>query len=200
MTTGQISADMKAVAKQPPDTAAVQRLSAVPYYNSLLRTTCVATMLSGGHAPNALPQNGSRQRELPDFSGRRPGRSSQDARTRGQRSESQDQHCSAAHTRWKGGACRAGAAVAAPPGSNAGHGESFEKRLARRSSRCDHVHWRHRRQVHAHRGIPTYGISCMFFDKNDSRAHGKDERVGVQDFLRRRGLQYKLMKELSSPR
>src|SRR5437899_7540898 len=56
MENGQIGADMKAVAKQPPDPTAVQRLSAVPYYNSLLHTTCVATMLSGGHAPNALPQ------------------------------------------------------------------------------------------------------------------------------------------------
>src|SRR2546427_451130 len=56
MESGQIAADMKAVAKQPPDPTAVQRLSAVPYYNSLLHTTCVATMLSGGHAPNALPQ------------------------------------------------------------------------------------------------------------------------------------------------
>jgi len=28
----------------------------VPYFNSLLHTTCVATMLTGGHAPNALPQ------------------------------------------------------------------------------------------------------------------------------------------------
>ena len=56
LTTGQVAVDMKAVAKHPPDPAAVQRLSAVPYYNSLLHTTCVATMLSGGHAPNALPQ------------------------------------------------------------------------------------------------------------------------------------------------
>src|SRR6267142_1962159 len=36
LTTGQVAADMKAVAKQPPDPAAVQRLSASPYYNSLL--------------------------------------------------------------------------------------------------------------------------------------------------------------------
>src|SRR5258708_20680321 len=56
MTTGKVGAEMKAVARQPPDPAAVQRLSTVPYYNSLLHTTCVATMLSGGHAPNALPQ------------------------------------------------------------------------------------------------------------------------------------------------
>src|SRR6267142_1137261 len=56
LTTGQAAADLRAVAHQPPDNAAVQRLSANPYLNSLLHTTCVATMLSGGHAPNALPQ------------------------------------------------------------------------------------------------------------------------------------------------
>src|SRR5437879_10535140 len=56
MQNGQLAAEMKAIAKQPPDPAAVRRLSEVPYYNSLLHTTCVATMLSGGHAPNALPQ------------------------------------------------------------------------------------------------------------------------------------------------
>src|SRR5881394_1719411 len=56
LASGQASADMKAVAKEPPDPAAVRRLSENAYYNSLLHTTCVATMLSGGHAPNALPQ------------------------------------------------------------------------------------------------------------------------------------------------
>jgi len=94
LMTGQVAADMRAVAKQPPDPTAVQRLSAVPYYNSLLHTTCVATMLSGGHAPNALPQTARCQRQLPHFSWRRSGRSSQDARARGERSESQNQRCS----------------------------------------------------------------------------------------------------------
>src|SRR6266436_3086613 len=56
LTTGQVAADLKAVAHQPPDNAAVQRLSANPYFNSLLHTTCIATMLSGGNAPNALLQ------------------------------------------------------------------------------------------------------------------------------------------------
>src|SRR5438034_10751815 len=50
LTTGQVAADMKAVAQQPPDPGAVERLSEAPYFNSLLHTTCVATMLSGGHA------------------------------------------------------------------------------------------------------------------------------------------------------
>jgi acetylornithine deacetylase/succinyl-diaminopimelate desuccinylase-like protein len=49
-------ADMNAVLHTPPDAAAVARLSADPRYNSMLRTTCVATRLSGGHANNALPQ------------------------------------------------------------------------------------------------------------------------------------------------
>ena len=44
--------------RQPtPDLAAAARLSAsLPYYNSMMRTTCVATRLVGGHANNALPQ------------------------------------------------------------------------------------------------------------------------------------------------
>jgi len=49
-------------------------------------------------------------------------------------------------------------------------------------------------------GIPTYGISCMFFDINDNREHGKDERVGVQDFYDGVDFNYRLMKELSSTR
>jgi acetylornithine deacetylase/succinyl-diaminopimelate desuccinylase-like protein len=52
-----VAADMRAILKDPPDTGALQRLYAVsPYYNSAVRTTCVATQLDAGHASNALPQ------------------------------------------------------------------------------------------------------------------------------------------------
>jgi acetylornithine deacetylase/succinyl-diaminopimelate desuccinylase-like protein len=51
-----IAADMRKVANGTADAAAISRLSRTPLYNALLRTTCVATMLEGGHAPNALPQ------------------------------------------------------------------------------------------------------------------------------------------------
>jgi acetylornithine deacetylase/succinyl-diaminopimelate desuccinylase-like protein len=53
-----VTADLKAILATPPDGAALQRLAADPRYNSTLRTTCVATLQSGGHAVNALPQRG----------------------------------------------------------------------------------------------------------------------------------------------
>lgn len=54
--TSAIGAAMRAVVANPNDSAAVATLSAEPRYNSMLRTTCVATRLAGGHAYNALPQ------------------------------------------------------------------------------------------------------------------------------------------------
>jgi acetylornithine deacetylase/succinyl-diaminopimelate desuccinylase-like protein len=47
-------------------------------------------------------------------------------------------------------------------------------------------------------GIPTYGIACMFFELGDNRAHGKDERIGVQDFYDGVEVAYRLIKNLSS--
>lgn len=52
----QIASDMKAILQPSPDEQAWQRLSAIPDINAQLRTTCVATMIDGGHANNALPQ------------------------------------------------------------------------------------------------------------------------------------------------
>ncbi len=57
LETGQAATDMKTVtATNAPDVEAVKRLSGSPYYNALMRTTCVATRLEAGHADNALPQ------------------------------------------------------------------------------------------------------------------------------------------------
>lgn len=52
---GQMAEDMRGVLQTPPNPEAVVRLEKDPEKNAILRTTCVATMLSGGHAPNALP-------------------------------------------------------------------------------------------------------------------------------------------------
>ncbi|MFI4968660.1 MAG: M20/M25/M40 family metallo-hydrolase [Lysobacterales bacterium] len=55
-----VAEDIKGVLRDPPDAAAADRLWSVnPSWNSMLRTTCVATMVDAGHAPNALPQRAS---------------------------------------------------------------------------------------------------------------------------------------------
>jgi len=56
ITPGPIGKAMAAIVKNPNDASAAATLSTDPRYNSQLRTTCVATMLEGGHARNALPQ------------------------------------------------------------------------------------------------------------------------------------------------
>ena len=54
--TGPIAEAMRAFAANPEDAKAAAVLSADPAYVGQIRTTCVATMLDGGHALNALPQ------------------------------------------------------------------------------------------------------------------------------------------------
>ncbi len=54
--TTAIASDMLAVSRSPTDPDAAARLAKTPALNAMLRTTCVATGLSGGHAENALPQ------------------------------------------------------------------------------------------------------------------------------------------------
>src|SRR5271154_3015317 len=56
LESGETAADMKAILVTPPDAEAIARLSKDARFNSLMRTTCVATRLSAGHANNALPQ------------------------------------------------------------------------------------------------------------------------------------------------
>jgi acetylornithine deacetylase/succinyl-diaminopimelate desuccinylase-like protein len=47
-------------------------------------------------------------------------------------------------------------------------------------------------------GMATYGISGFFEDVDDTRAHGRDERLGVKEFYEGREYLYRLVKALSS--
>jgi len=63
----KLADDLRAVLKGESDPTSLPavRLSANPFYNAQLRTTCVATMLDAGSAINALPQVSQRQGQLP---------------------------------------------------------------------------------------------------------------------------------------
>jgi acetylornithine deacetylase/succinyl-diaminopimelate desuccinylase-like protein len=47
-------------------------------------------------------------------------------------------------------------------------------------------------------GIPTYGVDGIFMDVDDTRAHGKDERLGTKEFYEAREFLYRLVKSLSA--
>jgi acetylornithine deacetylase/succinyl-diaminopimelate desuccinylase-like protein len=49
-------------------------------------------------------------------------------------------------------------------------------------------------------GIPTYGITGLFYEMDDNRSHGRDERVGVKQFHEGLEFQYRLIKALSGPK
>jgi acetylornithine deacetylase/succinyl-diaminopimelate desuccinylase-like protein len=198
LTSGQASADMKAVAKEPPDPVAARRLSESPYYNSLLHTTCVATMLSGGHAPNALPQTARANVNCRIF----PGEDPQEILKALER-VANDPKVKIIVVQQIGPDGKVVPVVPVPPSPLLPEvTQAMEKTLsitwpgvplvATMSTGATDG------RITRIGGIPTYGISCMFFDKNDDRSHGKDERVGVQDFYDGVVFNYKLIRALSS--
>jgi acetylornithine deacetylase/succinyl-diaminopimelate desuccinylase-like protein len=204
LATGQLSSDMRVVAQQTPDPdvvqlrSAVQRLSAHPYFNSLLHTTCVATMLSGGHAPNALPQTARANVNCRIF----PGEDPQDVLHALERIAN-DPKVRVSIVAQLGPDGKVTPVAAVPPSPLLPEvTQAMEKTLRAVWPGVPYVTTMSTGATDGKytriAGIPTYGISCMFFQRNDSRAHGKDERVGVQDFYDGVEFNYKLVKELSA--
>ena len=186
-----VAADMRLVASSGNE-AAVRRLSeASPYYNSTLRTTCVATRLFAGHADNALPQLARATvncRILPDQSV-----DSVEATLRRIVADTAIQ------------LSRAATANPSPP-------SPLRTDLMRPLESLTAKYWPgvpivpemstgatdglYTRNI----GIPTYGVAAIFDDLNDSRAHGRDERVGVKEYHQAAEYWYELVKQLSSAR
>jgi acetylornithine deacetylase/succinyl-diaminopimelate desuccinylase-like protein len=196
--TGQEAADLLAVAQEPPDAAAVGRLSQDPYYNSLLHTTCVATMLNGGHAANALPQTARANVNCRIFPGEDPEQVHQTLIK-----VIADPKVTVNFVEQKAADGTMIPVVNVPASPLLPEVTSaLEKTLA---TNWPGVPWVPTMSTGASdgkilriAGMPTYGISCMFYEVGDDRSHGKDERVGVQDFYDAVEFNYKFILALSS--
>jgi acetylornithine deacetylase/succinyl-diaminopimelate desuccinylase-like protein len=172
-SSGQSAADLKAVVANPNDPAVVARLSATPLYNALLRTTCVATMLSAGHAENALPQTATAvvncrvlpvdtpaevERTLNTVLGDPKIRLS--ILTPAKPSEFSPINPTV---------------MSAVTAATSKHFPGLPVIPAMETGATDAIYLR------GH-GIPTYGVGGIFNDEDDIRAHGRDERILVKSF------------------
>lgn len=189
---GQTAADMKALAAGNSSPAVIDRLSMSPLYNSLMRTTCVATLINAGHAHNALPQRAEANVNCRIVPGETPDSVLSQLQT-------------AAHSpkvaisiEKSGGI----APVVAPVATL--HSELLKQvegvttevfpgvivipEMSTGASDGKYLNLT---------GIPTYGISGLFDDVNDVRAHGRDERIAIKDYYDGLEFNYRLMKALS---
>jgi acetylornithine deacetylase/succinyl-diaminopimelate desuccinylase-like protein len=184
---GPSSDDMRAVAQKPPDLQAAERLSANVRSNAQLRTTCVATLISGGHAENALPQRAKATiqcRMMPGDSAenverqlietlRDPAiRVSMDAPPiispeSPPTPQIMDEVAGVVHSMWPG--------VPLIPTMATGFSDDRQTRNA---------------------GIPSYDVSGIWIDIDENRAHGRDERVGVEAFDESVEFTYRLIKAM----
>ena len=186
---GEVAREMKGVAATPPNPGAIARLAAAsPYYNALMRTTCVATRLDAGHADNALPQLARATvncRLLPDES---------------------PQDVQDAVTRVVADPSIAVTAMNAPRPSPA---SPLRPDIVQATERVTSDMWRGVPVVPImstgatdglmlrRAGMPVYGVSGFFDDIDDTRAHGRDERIAVWAFFDGVEFMYRLVKALT---
>ena len=184
------AADIRSVISSHPDAASlsVMRLAANPVYNAQLRTTCVATMLEGGHAYNALPQAARATVNCRIMPGEPPDEVkttllavlADDRIVVRQIGEPVLSRPSPLHDEIMGAIAKLSAEFwpGAPvvPVMSAGATDGSYLRNA---------------------GIPTYGHSGLAGDIDDVRAHGKDERVRVTSFYDGVEFYYRYLKALT---
>jgi acetylornithine deacetylase/succinyl-diaminopimelate desuccinylase-like protein len=185
-----VAADMRAVAAIPTDTAAASRLSAQSaFYNAQVRTTCVATRLEGGHANNALPQTARAVvncRILP--------------------SENPDSIEATVRRVIADNGVTATAldtAILSPPSPLVPEILDPIAKITKdmwgaipvvpnmETGASDGIYLRNV-------GMPVYGVSGVFLDQDDIRAHGRDERIGVREFYEGVESSYRLVKALTA--
>jgi acetylornithine deacetylase/succinyl-diaminopimelate desuccinylase-like protein len=188
LENAQTAADIRSVLSTTPDPAALARLSANPAYNAQLRTTCVATMLEGGHAYNALPQMA---RAIVNCR-MMPGEKAEDVAATLKRVLADDQIS----------LTPIGEPVLSDP-------SAIEDGLLSAIEKTSAEFWPGVPVVPVmsaggtdgsflrNAGIPTYGHSGLASDVDDVRAHGQDERVAVKSFYEGGEYLYRLVKRLA---
>jgi acetylornithine deacetylase/succinyl-diaminopimelate desuccinylase-like protein len=189
LETGQAATDMKTVtATNAPDAEAVKRLSALPYYNALMRTTCVATKLEAGHAENALPQTA---------------RATVNCRILPQ------ENAKDIHRKLTELIADERIAVTFIKESKPSPPSPLSAEIMRPIESITDAMWKnvpvvpimgtgatdslYFRQI----GVPMYGVSGLFGDIDDNRSHGRDERVGVREFFDSQEFLDRLVKSLA---
>ena len=184
-----VAADMRKVAAGTADAAAIARLSKTPLYNALLRTTCVATQLEGGHAPNALPQTARAVVNCRML----PGSDAKDV----ERTIARVVNDTAAHV--------APIDTAVPSPASPLRQDVFNAVEASvkavwgnvpivpimETGATDGLYLRNA-------GVPVYGFSGLFIPVDDVRAHGKDERILISSFDQGMDFTYDILKRVAS--
>jgi acetylornithine deacetylase/succinyl-diaminopimelate desuccinylase-like protein len=182
---GAEGADMKAAATNG-DAAAVARLKKNPTLNGMLHTTCIATMIEGGHAFNALPQHVTANVNCRIF----PGHEAEEVRQTLIRTIGDaDVKVAFESEPEKSGA---------PPPLRPEIIDPIEKLTAELFPGVPVVPAQQSGGTDGRfltpAGVPTYGVSGIFSDPETTRAHGLDERMRVQSLMEGREFLYQLTK------
>jgi acetylornithine deacetylase/succinyl-diaminopimelate desuccinylase-like protein len=197
LENAQTRADMHAILQTPPAAVAVARLSKEPRYNSMLRTTCVATRLSAGHANNALPQTAQAIVNCRIL----PGHSAAETRQALVRIFA-DPKVAVQYLGANGGVAQApdtkGFPTVLPPvevlhplvqvAAEMWPGAPVIPEMETGAS--DSIYT-------MAAGIPSYGLNGVGLDQDDVRAHGKDERVRVSAYYEGVEFCYRFLKAMT---
>jgi acetylornithine deacetylase/succinyl-diaminopimelate desuccinylase-like protein len=184
-----IAKDMSAVTSQSKgwETAAA-RLSHNPVWNSMMRTTCVATLIQGGHASNALPQRAEANincRMVPQGDPKEVQRQL-------------EQVIGDKGVQVIGSEKDMGYRPSTPPPFTDEVMEPIREVTAQRMPGVPIIPIMETGGTDGgtliSNGIPTYGLSAVAVDAEENRAHGRDERIGVQDLYDGLDYTYELLR------
>ena len=195
----QNAADMRGMLAQPPDPAAIARLGRVAQFNALVRTTCVATRLDAGHANNALPQSARAIVNCRIL----PGHSAEEVRVELVRILA-DPAVSVRHISDLTGEIADRAPLdkpSAPVTLRTDVLAPLEQLAAQfwpgAPVVTDMETGASDSKYTNAAGIPSFGFSALAIDRDDVRAHGKDERLRVSSYYDGVDFYYQYLKALT---